>query len=161
MEEPIVDGPTVDSPSQEDADLAVIAPTRQTALAGGVGIGVGAFTTLLAVQTSSVWRMEGLALVATLLLFVFGPGAIFLGWNLRKVRGWAALGAAVLSGVASLAIALWSVYALLSGFLSLLSFAMIPGHAIVCVLAWGRVRPTRVADSARARLAAQGLDGGL
>jgi hypothetical protein len=64
MEEPIADGPTVDSPSQEDADLAVIAPTRQTALAGGVGIGVGAFTTLLAVQTSSVWRMEGLGTLA-------------------------------------------------------------------------------------------------
>jgi hypothetical protein len=146
---------------QEERDLLAIAPSRQTAIAGGVVLGVGIFTTLLGVQTQSAWQMRGLALIATILLFVLGPVAVVLGWNLRKARGWAAFWACALMGGTSLLIALWSLYALLNGFLSLLSFALIPGNAVAAFLSWTRLEQTRSADAARERLAAQGLDSGL
>lgn len=149
------------SSDQEERDLAAIAPSRQTAIAGGVVLGVGIFTTLLGVQTQSAWQMRGLALIATILLFVLGPVAVVLGWNLRKARGWAAFGACALTGGTSLFIALWSLYALLNGFLSLLSFALVPGNAVAAFLSWTRLEQTRSADAARERLAAQGLDSGL
>jgi hypothetical protein len=63
MAEHATGGPELEDPQQAERDLTAITPTRQTAIAGGVVIGVGVFTTLLAVQTSSVWVMEGLLLV--------------------------------------------------------------------------------------------------
>lgn len=146
---------------QEELDLSAIAPQKETVVAGSLVLGVGVLNILLGIQTQSVWRMEGLALAATVLMFVFGVSALVLGWHLRRSRGWAARSASLLTAACALSMGAWSLYALLHGFVSLLSIALVPTGVFASRSAWQRIVQTRAADEARSRLVARGFDGGF
>ncbi len=144
-----------------DADLAAVTPSAASGFTGGIVMVAGALQTLLGVQTFDMLRMQGTALGAALLLLVLGVPNLVLGWNVRKVRGWAAQWGFVLAGAAGLMDLGWAVFLVLSGFFSPLAFVLVPINLAAAVMAYGRLKPGKAADAARRRLAQQGFDAGM
>ncbi len=143
----------------DDADLA--APSLLVRIAGRVVLVAGVFTVLLGVQTLSNLRMVGLWMVVPPLQLLGGAAMAVCGWKLSRARGWAALAALIVSALSAVTTTLWSVVALLNGYVSLLSFMVVVGGVAGAVMAGLTIGECRRADAARARLAEQGLDMGL
>jgi hypothetical protein len=55
---------------------------------------------------------------------------------------------------------LWSILLMLDGFLSVLSWVLVPVNSLAVAAAWVQVRPGKEADAARLRLEEQGMDFG-
>jgi hypothetical protein len=142
-----------------DADLGVIAASAASGLSGGLVIIAAGLTLLLGAQTLDMLRGAVPLMVGSSLLLL-GASNVVLGWNIRKVRGWAAQAACVLAGLAALAALVWAVLLIMNGFFSLLACAIVPVNIASAAAAFVRIAPGKIADAARRRLEEQGLDVG-
>jgi hypothetical protein len=143
-----------------DQDLAAMTPSSTSALIGGFIMVIGALTALLGFQTLDMLR-GALPMLVGGAMMLLGLANLWLGWNIRKVRGWAAQSAVAVAGASALAALVWSVVLILAGFFSLLACVVVPLNLGSAAVAWGRIAPGRRADAARARLVEQGLGGGF
>jgi hypothetical protein len=143
--------------ADEDADLEAVTPTRLSRIGGGVAIATGLYTLLLAIQTMAAIRFEGAMELIVPAMLALGAVLLVLGWFLRKFRGWAALGVAIVGGVAALLALVWFVMSFLIGLLTLMPLIVSFAATASCVLAALSVGPARRADAARARLDEQGM----
>ena len=145
--------------SDED-DLSACTPTGLTRAAGGVVMAAGLFTALQSVQ---LWGfvLLGFVKLVPFFMLVVGIGLIAVGFFVMKARGWAAVAATVSAGVFVVIQAVWVVYGLAHGFVSLLGFGVPPLALAAAVLAGIAIPGSLRADEARRRLAAQGLHMGV
>jgi hypothetical protein len=142
-----------------EADLSAIVPSGTAGLFGGWVIITGGLTVLLGVQTLDILR-GALPLCVGASLLLLGAPNVYLGWNVRKGRGWAAQWAFVLGALAAVAALAWAVLLILAGFFSLLACLLVPINGLGAAAAFAQIVPGKAADAARLRLAEQGLDFG-
>ncbi len=144
----------------QDEDLAASQPSPLVRVAGGACMLTGLFTALQAVQ---LWGfvLIGAVKLIPLLMLAFGVGAIFVGFHVARLRGWAAASATGLCGFIVLAQSAWVFYGLAHGFVSLVGFALPPAALAAAVLCGLAVPASFRADLARRRLAEDGLSTGM
>jgi len=146
---------------QEDQDLEAIKP-KPMAMVAGAGLAlVGAFTLLLGAQTYSVVRVTPLTVTVCVLMILLGAGSLGCGMYTARMRGWAALGGAIIGGLVFLLGGVWFLFALLNGLVSLLALAVPPAGLAAGVLSAINVGDGRKADAARSRLRESGLEAGV
>lgn len=141
----------------EDRDLEAVTPTRLTQIGGGVAIGSGLYTLLLAAQTMAAVRFRGALELIVPAMLVLGAVLLVSGWFLRRFRGWAALVVVVTGGVTALLGLAWFVIGLSIGLLTLMPLIVAFAATCSCALAAMNVAPARRADEARKRLAEQDM----
>ncbi len=156
----MVNGGATEPAGREDADLVAITPTVLARVAGGALALSGFFTALLGVQIASLAPFRGVWAVATALLFLLGTTSLAAGVKVARLRGWAAITGTTSAGLTALLGALFAVYCLLSGLLSLLGLGIVPLAAVAAGLGAVVIGAGLRADAARRRLRDAGLEAG-
>jgi hypothetical protein len=141
-------------------DVAAITPTLAVKVAGGSAILSGALCLVIALQSTVILQVQGVFQAGSALFLAVGVVAIISGYRLTRMRGGAAtLTSAV--GCAVLVLALgWFVLALTRGVLIVLALPMLPVAAVSAITSFTSRASVALADAARKRLRAQGLDVG-
>jgi hypothetical protein len=129
-------------------------------VAGGIGLLLGGFQCILAVQSFLLLRPAWRFLV---LAVMFGLGLILLRAGYRMTRGFGrgALIGAVAAAANGLVVAAWLVFALLQGVLSPLTLLVILLSMASLVFSSLTIPALRSVDAARDRLREEGLETGL
>ncbi|HOU91507.1 MAG TPA: hypothetical protein PLU22_10715 [Polyangiaceae bacterium] len=156
----MVSGAAPGAAAREDADLAAIAPTLLSRVAGGALALSGFFTALFGVQIALVAPFRGVWAVAVVLLFLLGATSLFAGVKAARLRGWAAITGAASATLTALLGAVFAPYCLLSGLLSPLGLGIVPLAAVAAGLGAVVIGAGLRADAARRRLRDAGLEAG-
>jgi len=148
--------------TQEDADLAAIVVPPNAKFGGGALLLLGVLTLVLCLQTLLlIARYEPLLIVVVGLMFVLGGGSAWIGFQVTRGSGKAALLGTGIAGISFVCSGAWFVYAMFNNVVSLLALLLMPiavTALLFCALSIGWAKR---ADLARERLRAQGLDSGL
>jgi hypothetical protein len=144
-----------------DTDLDALVVPSTVKLAGGIFATTGVFTCIIGLQIWGLLTVTGLLQLVAPLALILGIGDVVLGAGVARARLRSVslgLGFAIVTALFALA---WSVFALLNGVLSLISFAVLPFAGVSALLIITSRARVRVIDEARQRLRTQGLDAGL
>lgn len=147
--------------SDGDEDVQAAAPSTLVRIAGRVSTLAGVFSIVLGLQSFVNIRLVGFFAIAPFAQILLGLGLAICGWMLSRGRGWAAIGSAALGAVTVLSTIVFSVTALLGGYVTLMPVFVIISGVAGAVMAGVGIGECLRADKARERLAAQGLDMGL
>ena len=99
--------------------------------------------------------------VAPFLGLALGLGAIAVGFQLQRGRGWASIAAVLWALVLAAGGAAWALYGLSNGYVSLMALALPPVAGIALFLAAFAIEPARRVSRVRQRLQQQGLGLGV
>jgi hypothetical protein len=145
-----------------EPDVEALAPTPTVRLAAGLVVlegflaALGAFQLFLSVSFVSPW----VALVPWLLLFA-GLPTFYVGTQLYRMRGWAALASIVAMAILGFGTIGWTVFAATHGLVSCLTMIMPIVGITGLVLGIVALPACRRADSTRERLRDAGMDLGI
>ncbi len=144
-----------------DDDIEALHVPFAMKLGGAASLLFAGVALALAAQTALVFRVRGTTAAAVLTMVVLGAMALVGGF--RALRGGRSGTLLSLAGgaIGALALGVWAVAILVSGVVSLLSWASVPcalGAALTSAIA---LEPARKLAEARARMRERGLDLGL
>lgn len=145
----------------DDLDFNALRPTSRSKAAAGVSVMAGFVTLLLANQTNTIIRFEGMFALLILLQFVLGAGFLVCGYFVLRMRGWAVwstMGVGALTAVTS---AGWLVFTLANGVVSLMPLLVVPLTAFAGFLAYTSKDDIALAEEARRRMEESGMDLGV
>jgi hypothetical protein len=141
-------------------DFAAITPTAANKFAGALTVLSGIFSTILSLQALSL-EVRGPYVVSIPLFGALGVGGVFAGVGLLRLRGPATVASAGIAFATSFAALVWFVVTLLHGLLVLLPLLLTPLSGSAGIFAMTCLKQAKLADEARSRLRAEGLDSGL
>ena len=143
-----------------DDDFSAITPTGSAKLAGGLTVVSGIFSTIMALQ--GLLAVHGGYLLSVPIFGLLGLGGVSCGVGLLRMRGVATLAAAGFALAIGLVSFAWFFVMLFGlGALVLLPLLLTPLSGCAAIFALTCLKQARLADAARSRLRAQGLDSGL
>jgi hypothetical protein len=144
----------------EAEDLDALTISSSVKLAGGTLIGAGVCVGIAGVQLLGMPTGGFVSLVGPVELVLSG-GCVFSGWGVVRGRARSADFGIVLGLVTGLFALTWFVFAVMNGFFSPVTLAVLPLAFMATLLIWRRLKDVKKIDEARERLRAQGLDAGL
>ncbi|MFO0660992.1 MAG: hypothetical protein U0165_14345 [Polyangiaceae bacterium] len=146
--------------SQTEEDIVAVTPTTMAKVGGGGLMLAGLFMLVLAAQTATMLFFDTVVIATLSAMVLLGGSSLVLGWNVSRMRGWAALSGPIIAAVQCIAALGWLVFSFTHGVFSLLAIAIIPLSGLACVLSGLCIDRCHKADLARGRLRAEGLDVG-
>jgi hypothetical protein len=143
-----------------DLDLAIeqTRRSREVVLASAFVAINGALFVMQAIQAFAFFYLWGAYRHAPPVLLVVGLVLIALASKIYSQRVWAAVSAAVVSGVCALALGTWYLVVTREGRLSPLATVLPFGAAVAAACAAAAIGPCKRTAAARRRAAAAGLD---
>jgi hypothetical protein len=147
--------------SGEDSDLLAIAVPSSVRVAGGVTIGAGVCALVNGLQLLLFLLLPGMLRIVGGVALALGVACIASGWGVVRGRFGAAICAVGAASVTALGGAAWIVYALFHGMVSLTALALLSLSAVSIFVVTLALKDIKRIEDARARLRAQGLDGGF
>lgn len=149
-------------PAEADDDVFATEPTTIVKVAASLQALCGLFWGLAGLQTVLSIRFRS-PIVSAMpwLMLVGGIAMIWLGSQIYRARGPAAVAGAVLGAVCALGMASWFIGTMMLGVFSCIALLVMPLGLGACVTGALAIAPSRRASAARRRLSAQGLDLGL
>lgn len=151
-----ITGAARDDLAAYDRDPSVMTPKLPRTAAG-----VSLFTAVMALmagwQTLDMVRLRGAYVVFPWLILAFGFATLVSAGALFRMRGWAALGTLLSTGVLALVSGLWLLIAVAHGFIALYSVFTPASAAVSAVLAALSIGPLGRAARLRRHFAAEGM----
>ncbi len=141
-----------------DEEIQQTAPTGVIRLTAGAQIFSSVINALVAVQYVLGVNYPGIFQAVPYVILLASLVGIPLGANVYRMRGWAARGACVSSGVLAAVSSVMFVLHFVAGIASCLGFLAPPLAIGAFVLSFFAIQPCRRADAIRERMRVEGLD---
>jgi hypothetical protein len=142
-------------------DIAAATPPLLAKVAGGVIALAGAVVGLTGLQTMMIVNMRGPAAAAPYVLALLGVAHLFVGAVVFRARVWGALCALGGTFLIMVLSAVWLVFSIGHGLLSLYALGAPVVSTAALVFAILALGPCQRASAARKRLQAQGMNLGI